>query len=116
VNFLAQWEGALMVDDFAGYKVLFQGSVIELGCMAHARRKFFDLHQANASPVATEALRRIGELYAVEAQAKDLTVEERARLREMHSQPRLESLHLWLLNTASRSPTARPWPGPSITR
>lgn len=111
VNFLAQWQGALMVDDYAGYKVLFRGSVIELGCMTHARRKFFDLHQGNASPVAAEALRRIGELYAIEAQAKEFTVEERARLREAQSQPRLESMHLWLLQTrksvASGSALAR---------
>ncbi|MBL8398717.1 MAG: IS66 family transposase [Candidatus Accumulibacter sp.] len=99
VAFLADWQGALMVDDFAGYQVLFRGEVIELACMAHARRKFFDLHQANGSPVAAEALRRIGELYAIEDAAKGKTVEERARRRKETSQPLLEALHLWLQNT-----------------
>jgi len=99
VEFLAGWQGALMVDEFAGYQVLFRGEVIELACMTHARRKFFDLHQANGSPVAAEALRRIGELYAIEATAKGETVEERARRRKETSQPLLEALHLWLLNT-----------------
>ena len=65
VEFLADWQGALMVDEFAGYQALFRGKVIELACMTHARRKFFDLHQANGSPVAAEALRRFGELYRV---------------------------------------------------
>ena len=79
--------------------MLFRGEVIELACMAHARRKFFDLHQANGSPVAAEALRRIGELYAIETAAKGKTVEERARRRKETSQPLLEALHLWLQNT-----------------
>ena len=99
MNFPDGWRGVLMVDDFAGYKVLFRGGTIELACMVHARRKFFDLHKANGSPVAAEAVRRIGELYAIEAQAKDKTAEERAELRQTYSQPRLEALHLWLLHT-----------------
>jgi transposase len=99
VEFLAGWQGALMVDEFAGYQVLFRGEVIELACMTHARRKFFDLHQANGSPVAAEALRRIGELYALETAMKEKSVEERARRRQETSQPLLEALHLWLLNT-----------------
>jgi hypothetical protein len=96
---LANGQGALRVDEFAGYQALFQGEVIELACLAHARRKFFDLHQANGSPLAAEALRRIGELYAIEDAAKGKTVEERARRRRETRQPLLEALHLWLQNT-----------------
>jgi len=99
VKFLGAWTGALMVDDFSGYKVLFRGEVTELACLAHARRKFFDLHQANQSPVAAEAVRRIGELYAIEAQASECTVAERAGLRQGQSQPLLKSLHHWLQQT-----------------
>jgi hypothetical protein len=86
-----------MVDDYSGYKVLFRGQVTELACLAHARRKFFDLHQANHSPVAAEALRRIGELYAIEAKVSDKTVAERAEWRQAQSRPLLDALHLWLL-------------------
>ncbi len=93
-NFLANWQGALMVDDYAGYKGLFRGTVIELACLAHIRRKFFELHQASPSPLAAEALRRIGELYAIETRAG--TVAERAELRRTLSQPRVEALGLWL--------------------
>ena len=99
VKFLGAWKGALMVDDYSGYKVLFRGAVTELACLAHARRKFFDLHQANQSPVAAEALRRIGELYAIEAKARDGTVAERAGLRLGQSQPLLKSMHHWLQQT-----------------
>ena len=94
VNFLADWQGALMVDDYAGYKVLFRGAVIELACLAHVRRKFFELNQASPNPLAAEALRRIGELYAIEAQSG--TEAERAERRRTLSQPRVEALGLWL--------------------
>lgn len=100
--FLKGWKGMLMVDDYAGYKALFGPDIGELGCMAHARRKFFDLHRSSQSPVATEALQRIGELYALEAQARDVSSEVRAELRLRYAQPRLEALHLWLVHTRKR--------------
>lgn len=67
--FLRDWRGHLMVDDYAGYKALFAQGPTELACLAHIRRKFFDLHAANGSPVAEEALRRIVQLYAIEQDA-----------------------------------------------
>lgn len=96
-RFLHEWRGALMVDDYSGYKALFGEGIIELGCWAHARRKFFDLQAAGNHPVATEALRRIAELYAIEAQAAELNIEERARLRAERSKPLLVELQLWLI-------------------
>ena len=72
-TFLGDWQGHLMVDDYGGYKALFKAGVTELACLAHARRKFFELHaQAQMNhPLAAEALGRIGELYAIEADARD---------------------------------------------
>ena len=58
-DFLSGGQGPLMVDDFAGYKALFTQGVIERGCLAHARRKFFDLQAASGSPMALEALNRM---------------------------------------------------------
>lgn len=101
-HFLSGWRGHLMVDDYGGYKALFGEEVIELGCLAHARRKFFELHQANGSPLAEEALRRIGELYAIEAQGKALGVAERRDLRLREAKPRLEALFAWLLTTRAK--------------
>lgn len=97
--FLRDWNGHLMVDDYAGYKALFRGKIIELGCMAHARRKFFDLLERTKCPVSEEALKRIGELYAIEDRTKDMPPEMRAAIRREHSQPRLEAMHLWLQAT-----------------
>jgi transposase len=110
-EFLSGWQGSLMVDDFAGYKMIFTQGVTELGCLAHARRKFFDLNEAQASPIAQEALRRIAALYAIEAQGRDMTVEARTVLRQEHAQKQLQSMHDWLLqirvNVANGGGTAK---------
>jgi transposase len=104
-SFLQGWHGHLCVDDYAGYKALFQDkTVVELGCMAHARRKFFDLAQASGSPVAARALRHIGRLYRIEDKAKGKTAEERQRLRAKHSVPRLKLYRAWLLKTRAKVP------------
>lgn len=95
--FLEDWRGHLMVDDYGGYKESFRQGVTELACLAHCRRKFFDLHAAGGHPVADEALRRIGELYAVEAWARDGDVAARLALRQQESLPKLTSLHDWLI-------------------
>ena len=96
-DFLQQWQGHLVVDDYAGYKALFNGKVTEVGCWAHVRRKFFELQVANQSPMAAEALRRIGLLYEIEQRGKALAVTERQVLRQTESVPVLLSLHEWLL-------------------
>lgn len=103
-HFLEDWRGHLMVDDYGGYKALFQKGVTELACLAHCRRKFFDLHAAGGHPVAEEALRRIGELYAVEARARDGDITARLTLRQQEAVPRLKALHDWLI--AQRIKTA----------
>lgn len=107
-NFLEDWQGHLLVDDYGGYKALFSEKqtgtpCIELGCWAHARRKFFDLHKANSSPMAYEALQRIGNLYAIEAEGKNMTIEVRQQLREEKSLAELEALHDWLVQTRAQT-------------
>jgi len=94
--FLGDWKGALMVDDYAGYKALFAGGITELACWAHARRAFFDAHAASGHPLADEALRRIGELYAIEAKLRDLTDETRTLERRRHIGPWLTAFKAWL--------------------
>lgn len=110
-NFLQDWTGHLMVDDYAGYKALFGKGIVELACWAHARRKFFDLHAANQSPIAAEALKRIAKLYAVEQDGKDMSADERQRLRTEWAVPLLKDMHSWLIATrktvAEGSGTAR---------
>ena len=85
--------------------------MIELACLAHCRRKFFDLHAAGGHAVAEEALRRIGELYAIEAQVHDSDEAARLALRQQEALPKLNALHDWLidqrLKTADGSGLAR---------
>ncbi|SFV13254.1 IS66 family transposase [Pseudoduganella namucuonensis] len=95
--FLHGWRGHLMVDDYAGYKAMFTDGPIELACLAHIRRKFFDVHAASGSPVAGEALRRIAELYAIEQQGAGLDPPGRIALRQQLAMPALAELHAWLL-------------------
>lgn len=95
-NFLAGWKGALMVDDYGGYKALFADGITELACLAHARRKFFDVHKASASPLAKEALERIGALYAIEAKLRDLDAADRQRERQRYLAPKFDELKDWL--------------------
>jgi transposase len=114
-QFLGDWQGQLLVDDYGGYKALFAATrahpesqrllepCIELACWAHARRKFFDLFQASQSPIAQEALNRIATLYAVEAEARDLSTAERKQLRAEKSLPTLAALHDWLQQTRLRT-------------
>ena len=97
-DFLQDWRGHLMVDDYAGYKALFANGPTELACLAHIRRKFFDLHAANGSPVADEALRRIAQLYAIEQDGVSMTPVERLSLRQARAVPALAELHAWLLS------------------
>jgi transposase len=98
-EFLRGWQGHLMVDDYGGYKALFAMGIIELGCLAHARRKYFELNAAQPNAIAQQALERIGVLYAIEAEGRDLTIEARAQLRQTQAQPRLAALREWLINT-----------------
>lgn len=97
--FLQDWCGHLMVDDYAGYKALFAQGPTELACLANIRRKFFDVHAANGSPVAEQALRRIAQLYAIEQQAADVTPAQRLALCQQQAVPALADLHAWLLAT-----------------
>ena len=99
-DFLKGWQGHLICDDYSGYKARFQsGQVIEVGCMAHARRKFHELHVTGKSQIAEQALRMIQQLYTIEAKLKetaDCTVEYRLQRRQQNSQPIMQQLHEWL--------------------
>ena len=95
---LQDYGGTLVVDDYSGYKATFrEGSVIEAGCWAHARRKFFDAHKLNHSEIAKQALQWIAELYALEREAKDLDIEDRLAIRRTRSKPLLSEFKAWLL-------------------
>jgi hypothetical protein len=99
------WKGSLVCDDYAGYKALFlDGGIIEVGCMAHARRKFVELHLANKSTLAATAIEFIGQLYGIEREVKDLPAEDRLRERRTRATPIAQALHRWLLEFRPKVP------------
>lgn len=102
--FLSGWQGQLVCDDFSGYKASFKQGVTEIGCMAHARRKFHELHVADKSQIAEVALNRIAQLYALESQAKGLDDDERRRIRQEQAIPILDELHRWLMDQRQKVP------------
>lgn len=95
-EFLGDWRGTLVCDDYSGYKALIAAGVTEAGCMAHARRKFFDLHANNQSQIAQQALDTIQKLYQVEREVADLSPDERRRSRQEQAKPILDEFHAWL--------------------
>lgn len=95
--FLGDWSGGLVCDDFSGYKASFGAAITEVGCMAHARRKFFDLHVSNKSEIAQQALTYIAQLYKIEREVKHLSADERLRIRQTESKPLLDALHQWMV-------------------
>ena len=96
---LAGFTGVLQADAYGGYdKIYKDSSVTEAACWAHARRKVYDLHVKKATPTTTEILRRIGELYGIEAQIRGQPQMERQRIRQLQAKPLLVELEVWLRN------------------
>ncbi|AKJ27078.1 IS66 family transposase [Caldimonas brevitalea] len=95
--FLGSWRGALVCDDYSGYKALLAQGVTEAGCLAHARRKFYDLWANNRSQIAEEALGYFGKLYDVEREVQSLDSVARQRIRQQSARPVAEALHTWLV-------------------
>jgi transposase len=105
--FLDEWRGALVVDDFSGYKQLMgdaQEQITEVVCWAHARRRFHDLQLANQSQIAEQAVRQIAQIYAVEREVKDLNAEDRLRIWQDKSLPLVQTLHDWLMLNRQKVP------------
>jgi transposase len=94
---LRTFRGALQADAYAGFNQLYKedGRIQEVACWAHVRRKFYDLQEAHASPIAREALERIAALYAIEKEIRGRPPDERQQVRMLRSWPLLQSLRDW---------------------
>ena len=102
---LKNFRGILQADGYAGFQGLYDRErepLIEAACMAHARRKFFDLHEATDSPVALEALQRIAALYQIEAEIRGNQPDERRAARQARAAPLLKEMHEWLHATVRK--------------
>jgi transposase len=107
---LKNFTGALQADAYAGFHHLYGNHIYEAACWAHARRKFHDIHLMHASPTTTEALARIGALYAIEGEIRGKPAEVRLSVRQTRARPILDDLRKWmekaLRSLSSKSETA----------
>jgi transposase len=103
-QFLTDWRGTLVCDDYSGYKALFKQGVTEAGCMAHARRKFHELWANHQSQIAGEALKLFGRLYEVERQGQERDCDQRRIIRQQQARPAADALHAWLAAQRQRVP------------
>jgi transposase len=94
---LAGFAGVVQVDGYAGYRALGQKNSVALAfCWSHVRRRFYELAVAGPAPIATEALERIGVLYAIESDIRGRSPDERRDARQEKSRPILEAFEPWL--------------------
>jgi hypothetical protein len=100
---LQNYVGILQADGYAGFNKLYEtGRIVEAACWAHVRRKFHDLYQAHRSPIAKEALERIGQLYGIEQEIRGRSPAERKEVRQARSRPLLEAMQAWLKATLGK--------------
>lgn len=102
---LKHFRGILQADAYGGFNGLYDREhepLIEAACWAHARRKFFDIHASTASPIALEALERIGALYQIEDEIRGRPPDERKAERQARAAPLLKDLYDWLRATVRR--------------
>jgi len=115
---LAAWRGILQADAYGGYAQLYKpdrapGPILEAGCWAHGRRKFFELADIETAerkkargekprcvyPKALEAVRLIDGLFAVERRINGARPDERLAVRRQQSAPILAELEAWMDET-----------------
>jgi transposase len=95
--------GILHADGYAGFERLYEDKRIqEAACWAHVRRKFYDIYESNRSPVAADALARIGKLYEIEQAIRGRPPDERRTVRKARAEPELEELKAWFEATLAQ--------------
>jgi transposase len=106
---LGSCRGFLHADGYAGFNALFaddpktgQPRLAEVGCWSHARRKIYEVYDETASPLAKEALERIAELFAIEAQVNGRPPPERLAARQQDAVPLLNELKVFLEKALSQ--------------
>ena len=112
---LRSFTGILQADAYSGFTPLYaNGKIIEAACWAHARRKYYDVYVADRSPIASQALQHIGELYAIEREIRGRSPAQRRETRQRKSAPVSEVLGAWLRSTertvSAKSPLAAAHP------
>ena len=96
----SRWSGTLLTDRYGGYESVLYTRIhpdrFSAACVAHARRKFEELARADTSPIGDEAIRRYAQIYAVEAEFKGMSDNERQAKRQELAKPLWDKLKQWL--------------------
>ncbi len=100
---LAGFTGVLQVDAYPGYNKLEPHVTLAL-CWSHFRRRFYDLAKGGNAPIATEILRRISELYDIEADIRGRSEHERRAVRRARAKELVDDLKTWLKEQLARVP------------
>jgi transposase len=99
---LQGYSGLVQCDAYAGYNGSFeQNGIAAAFCWAHARRKFFDLakqFKGGGTNMSQQAIERIAELYAIEKEIRGLPPDERLRIRQAQTVPKLDDFRHWALD------------------
>ncbi len=102
--------GILQADAYAGFGKLYepgangQPRILEAACWAHLRRDFHDVWKATGSPIAFEALERIGKLYDIETAINGEPLDRRHAARQKDSRPHVEAFRAWCEHQLTRIP------------
>jgi len=96
---LKNFKGALQADAYTGFHDIYGADIYEAACWAHARRKFHEIHVVHKSPTTTEALTRIGALYAIEDEIRGKLADLRLNIRQTRARPLLDELRRWMEKT-----------------
>jgi transposase len=100
---LDDFTGVLQADGYSGFSKIYEGGTVkEASCWAHVRRHFFDIHEAQKSPIAAEALDRIEALYAVERDIRGRPADYRRDVRGKRSRLLLDAMKTWFTQTLER--------------
>ena len=97
-RFLKQYSGYLQVDAYSGYEAIFKtGRVIEVGCLAHSRRRFFEIAKTQKTPgLAADAIAWFAKLYEIESRIKEEPPDKKLQVRQEESVPLLSEFKRWL--------------------
>jgi transposase len=115
---LANFTGWLHADGYAGFAKLYEIAgasretlpvhgpprIAEVGCWSHVRRGFFDEFKSSGSPIAKEALDKIGVLFDIERPIAGAPPDHRKSVRQRLAKPRIEQLAAWFDDQLQKIP------------
>jgi transposase len=110
LRYLQKYKGYLQADAYSGHAALYEtGDIVEVGCWAHCRRRFFEIAKKQSTPgLAARALQWIAQLYAIESRTREHTPDLKYAVRQTEALPLLMRFRQWLEGNVIGLPTQAP--------